>query len=659
MNPRSSRLSWHAVQRFLLWVICVFALLIVSAIAFIASPYFAPNLSNWLSGKSGRTISFEKGIHISWGKDTRIRLGDVKIANADWASSPSIFEAERIELVIRLPSLLKGKLVIPEFVAIRPVIALEKNEKGQSNWDLTQNPEALAAKAPLPEERGEIPLFGRLYIEEGKLTYIDKPGHISTNVDISTVRGKSDGEEENISVAGKGEYQKQPFSLSMRGASLLQLRNNDTPYPFNLKIGVGKTHAEVKGTVQDPIKLEKLDITLLLKGANAADLYTLTGIALPPTPPYEVKGHLVREADYWNFSPFSGRLGSSDLHGSVTWHPEQKPPYFQGEFLSENLDMNDLAGFVGADKKPVDETRVIPDTPLDISRLAAMNADVVFRGKHVKAPDLLDDFYMNLSLKDKVLTVKPVSFGMAGGSIDANLIIDANRQPLDTKMDVNFRRLSLTKLFAPLAKRYGEKNVSAGYLGGKAKLEGKGKSLRDMLATSNGNIGMAMEGGELSRLLLELVGLDIFKSAQLLVTGDKPVPISCLVGDFGVTDGIMKTREFLVDTKVTNIRGEGQINLKDEGLNMRLVVYPKDATLISARSPINVTGTLKKPTVGVDPVALTLRGGAAVVLGALLTPAGALLAFVEPGLGDEGDCATFIRNYGKDVAANAKASPSK
>lgn len=80
---------------------------------------------------------------------------------------------------------------------------------------------------------------------------------------------------------------------------------------------------------------------------------------------------------------------------------------------------------------------------------------------------------------------------------------------------------------------------------------------------------------------------------------------------------------------------------------MQIKVHPKDSTLISARAPINIDGTLSKPEVGVDTGSLAVRGGAAVALGALLTPIGSLLAFIEPGLGENSQCAAFLHELDK------------
>lgn len=611
-------------------------------IALLTSPKALKFIAGVVSEKTGREIMLEGDSRIYIERHPRLVLSQIKIGNAKWAKEPYFFEAQKVEVALNPWPLFRGQMVLPKLVLDQPKISLEKNAEGDANWDMTENPEAKAVTVPVPEQPSEMPIIDYLKINNGNVSFHDAAKKITTNVEISTVQGEA-GTEERMQVKGEGDYKGAPFKLDLKGASILQLRDTAEAYPFELSLAIGNTKADMKGTVQDPSSLKALDIDLTLKGANAADLFPITGIALPPTPNYQVSGKLVRHDDIWDFTEFTGKLGSSDLRGSVSWHADQKPPYFEGDFTSNNLDMADLAGFIGADKKPDNDNRVIPDKPLDISRLIAMNADVKFQSKRVKAPDLLDDFLMVVTLKDGTLTLHPLSFGLAKGKIKSDVTIEGLKNPPFITADVLFQRLSLKQLFEPLAKRYGEDNVTAGVIGGRATLKGSGKSLRDILATSDGKIGIGLEGAQLSRLLLELIGLDIFKATGLILTGDQPVDMNCVVGDFNVKTGVMNTNEFLIESDVTTIRGEGTINLKNEAMKLRLLSYPKDPSLFSARAPILIGGTLKKPGIGVDPAALAARGGLAAALGALLTPLGSLLAFIEPGLGEESNCSAFLK----------------
>jgi hypothetical protein len=81
--------------------------------------------------------------------------------------------------------------------------------------------------------------------------------------------------------------------------------------------------------------------------------------------------------------------------------------------------------------------------------------------------------------------------------------------------------------------------------------------------------------------------------------------------------------------------GNGSINLRDETIDFRLTAHPKDISLLSARTPVIIRGTLKEPAPRPEVATLAAKGAASVALGALLTPAAAILPWVELGLGQD------------------------
>lgn len=614
---------------------------------FLQSSHFRTFLAGYLSEKSQREVTLEGDTHIDYGRIMRFSFDNVMIGNAPWAGEAAMLKAGNVTVAINLMSILKGDVELPEVVLVSPEVNLARDKDGKANWQLGQDSAgAVVVEAATPDERGDMPIIGRIQVDDGKLTFKDAQRDLNLTMTLSTVRGKADDDtnSESVKLQGKGTLKGRPLSFHITGGSVLALKKDDEPYPFSFNLQAVDTSIEVRGTAEDPFKLEGLDLTMKIRGSDAADLFHITGIALPPTPPYTVAGHLTRDGERWIFNDFDGTLGESDIHGDVVWNKGQEPPLFSGTMTSNLLDMEDLKGLIGAKDDPVDDGLVIPDTPLDISRLRAMNADVSFKGKQIKTGYALDNFAMKVNLTNGVLRLEPVSFGVAHGTINANIVINGRKEVPHTTADITFRRLSLAQLFEPLARRFGEENVTAGIFGGKARLEGEGKSLRQMLGTSDGEVGISMEGGQLSRMLLELVGLDFFKFAGLLASGDRPVEVSCVVGDFGVENGLMRARELLMDTNVTTLRGEGALNLKNEAIDMRVKVYPKDVSLLSARTPILIGGTLGDPSVGLDPAALAARGGAAAALGALLTPVASLLAFLEPGMGKDSNCIQFVRS---------------
>lgn len=580
-----------------------------------------------------------------------LQVTQLRIANFENGRAENMADIGRLEISVKPLPLLIGNLVFPRIVLVDSQVSLERKADGDANWSLgKEKPERGN------EEEADMPVIGQLHIENSTVAYRDAMQDIDINLEART-------EGENIHISGTGNYQKNPFLLKASGGSLLTVQE-DKPFPVDIALNIGHTDIKAKGSVQDPTNFAGMDILLSIKGGNAADLFPIFGIALPPTPPYEVKGRLNYDEAIWKFDPFTGTMGSSDIGGDLMWDPTGDRPKLTAHFLSQKLDFNDLGPLIGlapeeavtaeqkADaSKQAQSPRAIPDVSLDVTRLAAMDADVTLTGKSIIAPGWpLDDFFLHVTLDDRILRIDPVKFGTAKGNVAATLQVDSRQQPMAALADFRFTRLSLNELLGSLGE-------AEGYIGGAAKLEGKGASLHEILSTSNGTVGVGMDGGRISHLLLELAGLDVFQSIGVFLGGsEKTVAVNCILGHFDVKDGVLNSKTLVIDTDDTNIQGEGTIDLETEAMNLRFVPQPKDTSLVSLRTPITVKGTLKSPSPGVEAMPLAARGGAAVALSVVLTPVAGILAFIDPGQGKDSNCKALIAQAKAETTGKGEKS---
>ena len=636
-------------------------------------------LSAAASERANRIIVIQGDLRPTWGWPvSRIHAGSLMVGNVEGGSAPQMLELDSMDIALNLRSLLLGKLELTELTLVRPNLLLEKTSAGRTNWRFTDNPAAGVALAWVPENRAEFPFIDQLTVLDGRISYRDPTQQTSISLRAATVQGKAGSEARRIHFSGKGVLRGEEVAFDLMGGSVRELRDARTAYPLSASIVTARTAVHMHGTVSDPVMLKGLDLVMSTKGSNAADLFALTGIALPPTPPYDVTGKLGYGAGVWRFREFAGRLGDSDLAGDLSWDVRGERPVLDASFTSRKLDLDDLAGLIGA--RPgtgagetasvaqiaaaaaaLDDPRMLPDMPLDIGRLAAMDAHVEMRGISVVTSKLpIKDFYLKADLTDRVLKISPVRFGTGGGNFVVWATINARQEPVRIVSRTELQRIPIASLFAGTAAAIGTPNLAQGYLGGTAELNGAGKSLRQMLAGANGSFGIGMEGGQLSQVLIEIVGLDIAESLGYLLAGDRPVPIHCVIADFTVTDGLLTPRAFVVDTDDTIVTGTGSVNLKDESMRLELKPAPKDFSPLVLRVPLEIGGTLKKPELHVKRSSLLVRGAAAAALAVLFPPA-ALLAFIEPGPGKDSQCRPLLAamaSNSEDPRNNARLVPS-
>src|SRR3546814_6378685 len=74
--------------------------------------------------------------------------------------------------------------------------------------------------------------------------------------------------------------------------------------------------------------------------------------------------------------------------------------------------------------------RVLPVAPINTQAWGLMDADVEFKGRKIlRNKDLpLDNIQAHIKLDNKVLTLMPLNFGVAGGTLGNTLTLDGDRK---------------------------------------------------------------------------------------------------------------------------------------------------------------------------------------------------------------------------------------
>ena len=86
---------------------------------------------------------------------------------------------------------------------------------------------------------------------------------------------------------GDGALNGNKFTAAVHGGPLLNV-DEAKPYAFTADIHAGQTHVTADGSITHPFHLDRYAANLNLTGPSLADLYYLTGLVMPRTPPYHV-----------------------------------------------------------------------------------------------------------------------------------------------------------------------------------------------------------------------------------------------------------------------------------------------------------------------------------------------------------------------------------
>ncbi|VTT35013.1 AsmA family protein [Klebsiella pneumoniae] len=671
------------------WIAGILLLLVVVIVVVIATfdwNRLKPTINQKVSAEINRPFAIRGDLGVAWERNRsepgwrswvpwpHIHAQDIMLGNPPEIPDVTMVHLQRVDATISPLALLGKQVYLPWIKLQQPVAKLVQTADKKNNWTFN-----LAGSDQKQDDAAPSAWSFRLdniAFDQGQIGYRDAINKADVQVTVDPL-GKpvpyaqlAGGDDKQQGAAdfvfgwhASGTYNNEKLNGDGKIGGMLSLRSQTTPFPIQADLRNGTTRVRVAGTIQDPMNLGGVDIRLRFSGDTLANLYGLTGILLPDTPPYETDGHLTarfqqKGGPVFRYQNFNGHIGDSDIHGSLTYTQGKPRPKLAGVLESRQLRMADLGPLIGvksgkgsekteqakakrgeATSQPAD--RVLPHDKFDTKSWDVMDADVKFSGKRIEHSSSLpiSDLSTHLTLKNGDLLLDPLRFGMAGGNLNATLHLEGDKSPMRGRIDLHARNLKLRQLFPDV-----EAMQSAlGQMNGDATLSGRGNSVADLLATSNGELKLLMNDGLISRSLMEIVGLNVGNYVVGKLFGDDEVKINCAAANLQVNNGLASSRLFIFDTENAIINITGTTNFANERLDLSINPDSKGIRIITLRSPLYVRGTFKNPDAGVKAGPLIARGAAAVALGAVVAPAAALLALISPSDNDDNQCTRVLQ----------------
>jgi len=634
-----------------------------------------PWLGERIGSAIGRPFAIAGNLSVEWGRPSdhvsgwrgwvpwpSLAANDVRIGQPEgFPATGDMATAGIVVFSLNPLALLKRSIVVPTLALDAPKLSLARLADGRNNWTF-EMPGGTAWQVELDT----------LVLSKGSIRIVDAIKHADAAIDVDTLSGK---QAAVYGIAWKlaGTYNKAPIRGTGRAGRVLSLRTQTQPYPIDADLHAGKTHIAFTGTLTKPSDLAALDLRLKLSGASMAQLFPLIGVPMPETQAYSTDGRLQatlgKAANTWTYEKFAGKVGASDLAGTLEYRTGRTRPTLKGEMVSNLLNFADLAPVVGADSHGSKVARgvadaqpagkVLPVEPFKTDRWRSVDVDVKFTGRRIVRDKSLpvENLATRVQVVDGVLSLVPLDFGIAGGTLRSTVRLDGRAAVVKASMDATARGLNLKQLFPTIPGM----QASLGAINGEARLAASGNSVALLLASSSGELKASMRHGTISKLLLDQIGLNIGSVILGKLFGDKEVKVNCAVGDFAVANGVMQARSVVVDTAQSTLVVEGRIDLARELLDLKLRPASKNLRLISFTGPLYVTGSFASPRVDVDRASLALKAASAVAL-AVLAPVAALIPVTTLGHESGDNCAGLIAAAGlkPDVPrtlTQAKAAP--
>jgi uncharacterized protein involved in outer membrane biogenesis len=670
-------LADHPKTRGTVIVLGTLVLLVVLFALFFDWNHFRPTLARIISEKTGRHTVIRGNLRVHlWSFEPSAEVGGLTMDNPPWAQHSVMFTADELTVSVSLGRLLRGQVVVPQIKVVRPAIDLERDAKGRASWELGTQ-EGRPQKSAQP---AKIPTIRRLLIESGKVRVSDgiRKLKLEGTLNASDVAGQ---ESAGFQLKCTGSLNDKPFRADLRGDPLINL-DPDHPYEMTAHLTAADIKVDARTSFPKPFDMAKYRVKFEVSGNDLADVFYLTGLALPNTPPYRLSADVEHRGTLFHMDNLKGKLGSSDIEGMVEVETGHTRPKFIAKLRSDTLDIVDLAPTLGHPAAPantlsaqtppaaVPRTRrgvappaaqpttpqapspasqwLFPDADLQVNRVRGMDADVTYQARSVAAPKMpMKEVRFHLLLNNGVLKLDPLSFVLDSGKFAGNVTIDAGKEVPESTIDMGIDDVDLSQFTSARLKQ----PPLQGSLTGRLKIHGYGTSVHKLASSADGTVSVALPSGQMNEALAELTGIDVSKGLGLLLSQKQPnAGIRCGVIDFQAQKGTLDARSVFIDTTNVLITGRGHVDLGDERLDLSLQGDPKKVRFFRLRSPITLHGTLLHPAVGVKAENLVAQAGVAAALGTLLTPFAAALAFIDPGLAKNKDCSAVMAEVQADVS---------
>lgn len=603
-----------------------------------------------MKAATGRDLVIAGDIDASFSLSPRLSAKQVSFRNAPWSDLPQMASLDEIEAEIALLPLLSGEIRIKEVVLRGGQVVVETNDEGVGNWVLDLAPQTAPAPEGSATAAGGLPRIDRMIIEDVTLLYRDGQSGDRQMLAVKRFTAE-DAPGAGLRIAIKGAWNERPLELA--GTIGAPRQFTEGPLPLDLKGKLSEVALELRGEIGDPTTFSDLSLEVISAGPSLAALGDLFGITLPNSAPYTIEMRVTGGEGRFTFADAKAKVGGSDAAGNIVLDTQSDVTGLTATLTSQRLDFKDIGlDEGGGTAESNSDGRLFSAEPWPLDWLKDIDGDLTWPvGTLVRGGAEAREVAFAIGIKDGTATLKYVKARIEGGTINGN----GTLKPGDNSPILAIKLSADGIQSAPLLSMMGLEDVlTVGRVDMSMDVDGPATSLRGLMAGLNGKASFATGEGQVRNSFARLLLSNLF--GLLTPLGDEGSRISCIAGNFDIKQGIATTRGTVVDTPGATVVGAGNIDLRNERIDMRVDPKSKDLNLSAIAVPVRVTGPLTSPNVLPDPVATvgnTVNFATGTVNVATLGIFGALTGLGEGQSLGENPCATALNS-----ALTGKSQPS-
>jgi uncharacterized protein involved in outer membrane biogenesis len=460
-----------------------------------------------------------------------------------------------------------------------------------------------------------------------------------------------------VLLAFSGSFQDKPIGLRGTIGSLLLVKEAVGGYPVDLAVEAEGVRLNVEGTIQDVLHLKGLALKVGAEVQSTLQAAAFLGANMPVEfGPLQARASISDPGDkIYKLSDLSLLSKAGNAGGSVTVSMDGPRPKLAGSVISPSVNLN---LFLSEDKTtqakaPASrKSRIFPNDPLPVDVLKHLDVQLKVEAGEVQlSPVPLTNVSTELSVNEGLLALRPVTAKVAGGHAEGGAELRIRGSVVTAKAAFKVSQMDL-RLFLSEWKAGGKVDLDLDLLA-------RGSTIAELMAGLNGRTVLVMGQGRVDNKGIQILGGNLASGVfQLLNPSSRTAnhtDINCAVSGFDIKEGMAKVTALVADTPDMTVIGEGEVNLRDETLDLALKPYQKGGAAGLSLSfgelakSFRLGGTLADPSLQIDAAQTMIAAGKAAGGVLLFGPAGVAAALAGQSSGDGNPCLSALESAKKGV----------
>jgi len=410
--------------------------------------------------------------------------------------------------------------------------------------------------------------------------------------------------------SANGLFNEVPVRLWMQTPSIPETLNNSRNLPLHLAFSAGQDVAIIDAVIDrqsdGPFSA---DLTISgqrmnLEGVEITDLQS-------PLDDYEFTTRITVREDALDLTRLEARLGTSSMAGQVNVEAHDDLVHFAVRLDSPFIETEDFVSWI-AQWRSVDEKKTVEEVTDSKTKGDSEGFIAVINRE-------LDEFTQDFSFDLAVAVDKLYSLGYFLGKAEMRLRVDENEFHLgplmithpDRQFDAEYHGILVEEGLQASLKIHAERleyggllrlldsdSKASGLLYLDTSLVATGPDWSQLTPAIQGHMDLLTIPDNFQAGFLDLWASNLIFSL-LRTTSESSKKMNCLVARLEAEDGVMNSKNILLDSTDIIVRGRGSIDLGKRELDLLFAPQAKVEKFLSVSAPIGVTGPFDDFEVGV------------------------------------------------------------